>query len=164
VRSHADSKLRTQEAERLVKLPTTTPMWEPYSRQPGSFPALNRGQAKTLRQEARLHSSPALLPLAEAVSTVTADDAWEAMVSRRNDEYHRWRLQSVPGADADSNPWKHDGTERSLSFGMPTPAPFDPSRTLCLAEEARHNLAVLAEAMNTWYDAWHALEDDLIGH
>lgn len=162
VHPHADSMLKKRERDELTTNPSTDPIWRPYSRAHASFPALNRDQARRLCREARLHSPSALTDLAEALRSVTADDVWEAMVRRRNDEYHRWRVQSVPGADPASTPWQQDGESRMLEMHQPSAAPFDPADTIRLAEEARYNLGVLTRAMGAWYDVWERSKDDLI--
>lgn len=82
----------------------------PFTDKRGTRPSFNGQLLSNLRKEARYQRDDDLTTLVETLGRLISDDAWVAMTSRRNEDYHRFRPQSVPGGVPNVNPWtREDG-------------------------------------------------------
>lgn len=144
--------------------PDAPPLWRPYSTDASSYISLNRETARLLRQQAAALGSGVFLDVADAVTTVTADNRWESMTARRHLEYHRWRTQTAPGADGAEDPWVVDEGSASISLTVYAPGrrPFSSETTVRDASDARAGLELLSTAMQRWLDIWDNRIDELL--
>jgi len=140
------------------------PTFKPFSDKQEDWVDLNETTARTLRRVARDAGSPAVVTLIEPVATFAKGSAWRELTERRGEDFHRWRPQShgIRGVSKKSR-WKVEGSTASLSGGG-NPEYADAKE---LAEEtsraATAAMLALADAMDSFDDAWPAASGPLGG-
>jgi hypothetical protein len=77
LRPPASSPLVRKQARYARDYPDRPALWTPFSSDPAAFFPLNRETARMLRREARCHDAECFTHVADAVSSVTADDRWD---------------------------------------------------------------------------------------
>lgn len=127
----------------------------PFSAEREAWPPLNRKLADHLVEAALATGDAAAIALCEVVVGLLDDHRWEALVQRRDVDYHRWRPQGLPsGGVPQRTLWDNAGTaNRSLSFGGTFYEPVDHD-DLCLTPGEA--MEALGTAMDAWSDRWPA--------
>lgn len=142
---------------------TVQAAFDPFSSNPADWISMNKSNGKKLSKVAELSNSHEIIALAHSVSDYAHDEAWEALLQRRGEDFHRWRPQShgIQGV-ARKSPWQHDGATRSLGIGQPI---YDEGSGLAekVAQVADNGMLRLAAAMKTFLVAWPAASSALGG-
>ena len=84
------------------------------------------------------------------VAGLAEDGRWLALTSRRHEDFHRWRPQSISGGVVTKNPWETGDGFASLSF----PSVYEPLDPFMLVTEAQEGLEALGNAMSDWMGTW----------
>lgn len=142
---------------------TVQASFDPFSSRAPDWISMNEANCKKLRQAAQLADSPPILELIAPIHAFCHGQAWQELVQRRGEDFHRWRPQShgVQGVVRKS-PWQHDGTSRSLGIGEPI---YREAQGLAeeVAELVDKGMSSLAKAMNGFYTAWPSASNALGG-
>jgi hypothetical protein len=142
---------------------TVQAAFDPFSSSATDWISMNKSSCRKLRQVAALAKSHHIDALAEPVSTFSRGQAWNDLVQRRGEDFHRWRPQThgIEGVARES-PWQHAGGTRSLAIGQPS---YDEARGLAeeVARIADNGMLQLAPTMAAFLLAWPAASNVLIG-
>ena len=123
----------------------------PFVQDRNSHLSINVDTAKQLVRGARATSESALVDLVQPVRALVDQPEWNAMSSRRDVGYHRWRPQSVAGGAATFNPWVDEGNgSHSMSFGASSG--HVPPSLEKIVVEARAGHTALTTAMRAVFD------------
>jgi hypothetical protein len=83
------------------------------------------------------------------VDKLAKDPSWNALTTRRHEDFHRWRPQGISGGVAPEDPWEYGPGFASLTgYAQSQYKPLNPST---LVTEAQERL----EALGTqWASGW----------
>jgi hypothetical protein len=86
------------------------------------------------------------------VDKLAKDPSWNALTTRRHEDFHRWRPQGISGGVAPEDPWEYRPGFASLTgYAQSQYKPLNPST---LVTEAQEGLEALGNAMGEWMGAW----------
>ncbi len=134
-----------------------SPTFEPFSNKQSDWVSLNPETCRKIRAVARSSDAEEVIQLVEPVAAFGAGKRWQALVEKRGEDFHRWRLQThgIEGVPQTS-PWRREGRSRTMDLGHPV---YEEARGLAdhvagLATEAMLDLTLSMEAfMERWPDA-----------
>jgi hypothetical protein len=122
----------------------------PFSTRTDAWRPFNKKEVNLLRPAVLAANDGTVSNWFKIVDDLVKDRRWAALISRRHEDFHRWRPQSVSGGVAPKNPWEMGDGFASLSF----PSQYEPLDPSMLVAEARGGLEALGDAMGKWMDAW----------
>ncbi len=136
---------------------------DPFSSERSDWLSMNKPTCKKLRKVTQLSNSQEIIDLVEPVVSYGLGQAWNQLVDRRGEDFHRWRAQThgIQGVPRRS-PWQHDATSRSLGIGTPI---YEEAKGLAadVGRMAGEAMLHLAGAMESFYSAWPAASNVLGG-
>jgi hypothetical protein len=115
----------------------------------GSWVSLNSEAAKSMVRAAEATKVPVAITMAGLLIQLLNDPRWSALHNRRNQDFHRWRGQSLIGGVPPRSPWKPlaDGSSVLTVRAVPEHVPLEVTE---LVEEAAAGLYTLADSMHHW--------------
>lgn len=133
--------------------------FKPFDLSPQVWLPLNEEVAQKLVAAASAVAKPDASRLAGLVLALTQHVDWQALMNRRQVEFHRLRPQSIAGGVATSNPWEATavgGSKLTMYSRSQHQAPVATS----LVTESSAAIEVTSNTMREWLDAWpDALRD-----
>lgn len=114
--------------------------------------SLNAETMKHVAGAARRTGQPALVQLVEPLRELTKDEAWLALVARRDAGYHRLRPQSIEGGVPDRSPWASDEVAGTLSLSLGTFPDYLPPVLEEVVNETRAGYTALSSVLGDVHD------------
>jgi hypothetical protein len=135
---------RYRRADGFPPFSTTTAAWIPF----------NSDEVDLLWPAASAANDESVTNWFKIVDKLAKDPSWNGLTRRRNEDFHRWRPQSISGGVAPRDPWDYGPGFTSLTgYTHSQYKPLDPST---LITEAQEGLEALGRAMGDWMGAWPA--------
>lgn len=114
--------------------------------------SLNAPTTKYIIGAARQTNELALVELVEPLDGLTKNEAWAAVVARRDAGYHRLRPQSIEGGVPSRSPWEADEIAGTLTMGRATFSDYLPPALEDVVRETRAGYDALSSAMSDVHD------------
>jgi hypothetical protein len=139
-------------ADAINQVPKYRPAggFPPFSTSSEAWRPFNKKEVEQLRPAVSAAKDVAVSNWFNIVDDLAQGPRWMALISRRNEDFHRWRPQSISGGVEPKNPWEAGDGFASLSF----PGHYEPLDPSMLVAEALDGLEALGDAMGKWMDAW----------
>jgi hypothetical protein len=132
----------------------------PFSERREAWPPFTRALAMDARAAGRATGEPSVNALCDVLVNLVEDARWNDMERQRHDDYHRWRVQGLPGGTVPRRSlWDRPSAgSMRLSGGGNFYEPVDHRALATIAGDA---LDALGDAMARWDALWPAALRDL---
>lgn len=139
--------------------PSNNEGFPPFGTKSGHWISFNSNNIDLIRNATSHH--PEASSLLEVLEGLNSDKLWTDMISRRHNDFHRWRPQSSGAGVAPESQW-HDVSEDTQVLLIYDANLYTPEPLETFVREAGFGLETLTTAMGAWIDQYPAAYDQVL--